>query len=119
MFGHLIFEFLFFHLVFELGLHTPVPVENLFGVVSFQYVQYISTVVGKAFEGFAVLLVEVLEAFVDLSASGFRRVSVFYIFVLLFAEGFDLLEPFHVAVVLLQFVVLDLFGGHFVQLSLW
>jgi hypothetical protein len=91
----------------------------LFGLVSFQYVQYIATIVGKTFEGFAVLLVKVLEAFVDLSASGFGRVSVFDVFVLLFAEGFDLLESFHVAVVLLQFVVLDLFGGHFVQLSLW
>ncbi len=52
----------------------------------------------------------------DLSASGFGRVSVFDVFVLLSAEGFDLLESFHVAVVLLQFVVLDLFGSHFVEL---
>ena len=119
LFRHLIFQFLFLHLVFNLGLYTPVPVKNLFGFVSFQYVQYISTIVGKTFEGFAVLLVEVLEAFVDLSDSGFGRVSVFDILVLLFAEGFDLLKSFHVAVVLLQFVVLDLFGGNFVKLSLW
>ncbi len=53
----------------------------------------------------------------DLSDFGFGGVSVFDVLVLLFAQGLHLLESLHVALVLLQFVVLYLFGGHFVQLS--